>query len=125
LGLANLNGFKERLQKRTTVANYYRNELKKISGINLFDYKSDRQSAYWLFGFHVEKRLDFVRALKQKGITASVVHQRIDRNDVFGGIKNDLTQQALFDETQVHIPIHDEIDFDKAAHIVETIKTGW
>ncbi|MFM7859734.1 MAG: DegT/DnrJ/EryC1/StrS family aminotransferase, partial [Flammeovirgaceae bacterium] len=27
LGLANLNGFKERLQKRTTVANYYRNDL--------------------------------------------------------------------------------------------------
>jgi perosamine synthetase len=125
LGLANLNGFKERLQKRMAVANYYRNELKKISGIKLFDYKSDRQSAYWLFGFHVEKRLDFVRALKEKGIAASVVHQRIDRNAVFGGIRKDLTQQALFDETQVHIPIHDEIDFEKAAYIVETIKTGW
>ena len=125
LGLANLNGFKERLEKRIATANYHRRELKKVDGIDLFDYQEDRQSAYWLFGFHVQRRRDFIKALRSKNIVASVVHQRIDRNDIFGGIKKDLVNQARFDGTQIHIPIHDEIDLEKATYIVEIIKNGW
>ncbi|OFX56512.1 MAG: hypothetical protein A2046_14215 [Bacteroidetes bacterium GWA2_30_7] len=125
LGLANLKDYHFRLNKRIEIAKYYQNELSKINSIKLFKYKSDRQSAFWLFGFHVEKRNDFIRALKEKKITASVIHQRIDRNDVFGGKNNYLINQEKFDETQIHIPIHDSIDKEKAEYIVDTIRMGW
>jgi perosamine synthetase len=125
LGLANLNGFGERMTNRRLVAELYEQHLKKVAGVNLLEYKADRQSAYWLFPFHVEKRLDFIRRLKEKGITASVVHQRIDRNEVFGGIDHTLLNQKKFDSTQIHIPIHDGITMEHANFIVQTIKEGW
>jgi perosamine synthetase len=125
LGLANLEGFKERLKKRRQYAKAYTNALKEVPGIKLFEEKSDRDSAYWLYGFHVEKREDFIRMLKSRGITASVIHQRIDRNAVFGGINQDLVNQAKFDETQIHIPIHDGLTDETVDYIISVIKKGW
>jgi perosamine synthetase len=125
LGLANLEGYFDRLNHRIEIASWYRSELAKISGIHLFEEKNDRQSAYWLFGMHVEKRLEFIRALKSSGIAASVVHQRIDRNSVFGGITKGLIGQEEFDKTQIHIPIHDGISLEDAKFITDIIKKGW
>ena len=125
LGIANLIDYHVRLKKRIAIAEFYKKELAHVKGLQLFKYDNNRQSAYWLFGFHVEKRNHFIRALKEKGITASVIHQRIDRNEVFGGINNDLVNQTKFDLTQIHIPIHDSIDKEKAEYIIESINTGW
>lgn len=125
LGLANLKGFGERMAARRRIATFYDKELASVPGISLLNYKDDRQSAYWLYPLHVENRLNFIRKLKEHGITASVVHQRIDRNRIFGGIQKDLVNQARFDDRQIHIPIHDAVDKEKADHIVRTIKNGW
>lgn len=125
LGLANLQDFELRFKKRTQIADLYRSSLHQQSGIRLFNYFTDRQSAYWLFGFHVEKRMDFIRKLKSAGITASVVHQRIDRNSVFGGLTKGLSAQEAFDESQIHIPIHDALSLENAEYIINTIKQGW
>ncbi len=125
LGLANLRNFKERLQDRIKICNYYTSQLGNVSGISLFENKSDRQSAYWLFGFHVENRNQFIRSMSENGITASVVHLGIDHNSIFGGKDFTLENQRKFDETQIHIPIHDEVSIEKAQFIVEQIKKGW
>ncbi len=125
LGLANLKDFNKRLKKRIEIANYYRKELTQMSGLSLFKYSNDRQSAYWLFGCHVEKRFDFIRKLKSEGIAASVVHQRIDRNSIFGGLSKGLSAQEAFDESQIHIPIHDALSIENAQHIINSIKKGW
>lgn len=125
LGLANIEGFFKRLDKRIKHANKYRSELNNVPGLTHFEYKDDRQSAYWLFGFHVAKREKFIKALKSKGIVASVVHQRIDRNSVFGGLRKDLPNQEKFDETQIHIPLHDALNEEKVNYIIDTIKSGW
>jgi perosamine synthetase len=125
LGLANLDGFPERLARRRSIAARYREQLGAVPGIRLFEALPDRESAYWLFGMHVECRLDFTRALLAEGITASVVHQRIDRNSVFGGLNSDLINQARFDETQIHIPLHDALNEDDVLHIINSIKKGW
>ncbi len=125
LGLANLEGFSERLRRRKMIAKLYRKELANVPGIQLFESKSDRESAYWIFGFHVERREDFIRALQSRGITASVVHQRIDRNSCFGGLRADLKNQAKFDETQIHIPIHDALTDENVNYIISSIQKGW
>lgn len=125
LGIANLNGFKERLSRRREIAETYTRSFRNTSGISLFNYRRDRQSAYWLYGLHVENREDFILALKDKGVIASVVHQRIDRNSVFGGQNRSLHNQEKFDDTQIHIPIHDGLTDEDVNYIVDTIKRGW
>ena len=125
LGLANLEGFQQRLTRRRELARRYRQELAQVPGLRLFRDEADRASAYWLFGFHVERRLDFIRALKAQGIVASVVHDGIDHNSLFGGTRPELTNQLRFNETQIHIPIHDALTDEQLAHVVATIKQGW
>lgn len=125
LGLANLVNFDNRLARRRKIAKLYSRELSKIPGVRIFSYKNDRESAYWLFGIHVEKREDFIRALQARKIPTSVVHQRIDHNSIFGGKTKDLNNQTLFDKTQINIPIHDNITTKDALFIINSIKKGW
>lgn len=125
LGLANLVDFENRLSHLRSIASLYRTELGNIAGLELFDAPMDRQSAYWLFGMHVERREEFITAMKERGIVTGVVHQRIDRNSVFGGVDDSLVQQAKFDSTQIHIPLHCSIDIETAYYIVNAIKKGW
>lgn len=125
LGLANMDGFNERLLNRRKIAAIYDAELGNIPGLKILDYKNDRESAYWLYGFHSEQRDNFIKAMKGRGITASVIHQRIDRNSVFGGLRKDLPNQEKFDSTQIHIPIHDGLQNEHVNYIIDAVKAGW
>ncbi|MGQ9864485.1 MAG: DegT/DnrJ/EryC1/StrS family aminotransferase [Bacteroidia bacterium] len=125
LGIANLSTLQERIARRNHIASKYRKELSKIDGIKLFDYSDQNYCAYWLFGFHVEHREEFIRMMRENNIEAGVVHQRIDRNDIFRGIDKTLEQQALFDKTQVHIPVHEKLTDEEVDYIIQTIKKGW
>jgi perosamine synthetase len=125
LGLSNLTGFKERLAKVRNLADQYRNGLDGVSGVNLFSNAPDRQSACWLFGIHIERRNDFVRKMKSANIPVSVVHQRIDRNSVFGELRTDLQVQEKFDATQIHLPIHMGVNEEDIELIIHEIKKGW
>ena len=125
LGLANLRTVKKRLARRRKIAGRYRKSLEKISGIHLFNYRDDRESAYWLFGFQVERREDFINAMRDRGIATSVVHQRIDRNPVFGGMTKDLVNQERFDRTQINIPLHDGLRDEDVEYIIESVRKGW
>jgi perosamine synthetase len=125
LGLANLEGFAGRMAARRLLVQQYREGLQQVPGLIHFVHASDRESAHWLFGFHVENRLEFIRALKSKGIAASVVHDGIDHNTLFGGKRLELTRQRRFDETQIHVPLHDALTSEQVAYIVNTIQQGW
>ena len=125
LGLANLEGFAERMARRRALVQQYREGLRQVPGLTHFTHQTDRESAHWLFGFHVEKRLSFIRALRAKGIAASVVHDGIDHNTLFGSKRPELTNQRRFDETQIHVPLHDGLTAEQIAYIIQTINEGW
>ena len=96
-----------------------------MPGLTLFDYENNRESAYWLFGFHVERRDEFILAMKNAGITSSVVHLGIDHNSVFGGTQKSLVNQLKFNKTQIHIPLHDALSNEQVEYIINTIQKGW
>ena len=125
VGLGNLVDFKKNLAIRRKIAKYYRKELADVSGLTLLDYKDDRESAYWLFTILVEKREEFIRKLKEKGIPTSVVHLRIDRNLVFGGLTPELLGQEKFDQKQISVPIHSKLSDKQVNLIVKNIRKGW
>ena len=125
LGLANLEGFKKRLARRQQIANFYKKNLTKIGGITLFEEKPDRKSAYFLFGFHVEKRLDFIQAMKSRGVPVTVDTLGIARHPIFSKFRASLPNNSHFNKTQINIPCHDGLSRKGFEHIVESIKKGW
>lgn len=125
LGLGNLYTVGEKIKRYEEITNRYRDGLGGVKGLTLFYNQSDRISSNWLFGMHVERRLDFIKKLKDNGIMSSVVHLGIDKNDLFGGIDMNLVNQRKFDETQIHIPIHDGLTDEDVDKIINVIKGGW
>jgi perosamine synthetase len=125
LGLANLLDFNLRYKYRSEIVQYYDQELKDFDGISLFNKSLDRFSANWLYGFHVHDREKFIRHMKKANIPVSVVHQRIDKYEIFKGETEGLYNQEKFDKTQIHIPIHDAITKENSNYIIEQIKKGW
>lgn len=125
VGLGNLDDFPKNLKRRREIASRYRDELQNMPGLQLLDYRNDRESAYWLFTVLVKRRTDFIKKLKEHGIPSSVVHLRIDHNSVFGGITLDLPNQEKFNEDQVAIPVHNGLSDDEISLIIKTIRRGW
>lgn len=125
VGLGNLDDFPLNLERRRKIAKNYRHELAKVTGLNLLDYKENRESSFWLFTILVEDRINFIKRLNEHGIPVSVVHQRIDRNSVFGGIHSDLPSQTMFDEKQISIPVHSGLSDEDVIKITTIIKQGW
>ncbi len=125
IGLGNLEDFQSNLKRRIEIADTYREELKNVPGLQLLEYTNDRECAYWLFTMLVEHRIDFIKKLKEKEIPASVMHQRIDNNSVFGGITPGLVNQEKFNDKQVSIPVHNGLTDDDVNMVVQEIKRGW
>lgn len=125
LGIANLSSLNKRLERRRRIAQQYQKHFQNFSGIELFSYLPDRESSWWLFGMHVERRNDFIRALKSRGIPCSVVHQRIDKHPIFGGIQKDLVNQTKFDSSQIHLPVYERLTDKQVTYIISSVKKGW
>lgn len=119
LGLGNLVGFKKRQARRLEIAKIYDNAWPL-----LFSGKKKEGCSYWLYDILVHNRSDFLRAMKNRGIPVSVVHQGIDRNDIFGG-KQDLENQRHWDEHHVCLPIHSSLTDEAVQKVVEGVLKGW
>lgn len=125
VGLGNLQDLPDNLARHRQIAASYQAGLQDVAGLTLLKYPTDRVSSWWLFTVLVERREDFIRALKDRGIPASVVHQRIDRNSVMGGLQEDLVNQQFFDARQVAIPIHVGLTDTDIAQAINAIRLGW
>ncbi len=125
IGIENLRQLPALLEGRKKIAAYYREHLKGVPGIELFESKPDRESAYCLFTLHVQKRDDFARMMADKGIEVSVVHLRIDKNSIFGGLRRDLPVLDKFTQMHISIPIHNHLSDEDVVYIVDCIKSGW
>ncbi len=125
IGRANLLNIFERINRRREIAQLYFNHLKNFNGIQVMNYSDESSSSYWLFPILVEKRKDFIKHMTSKNIEVSVVHQGIHKNDIFTTFAKELNNQYIFDEKQIHIPIHEGLTNEDVEYIIETIKQGW
>ena len=125
VGLGNLDGLKDNLSRRRKTAGLYREAFKDVAGLTLLNCSKDRQSSYFLFTVLVEKRERFIVSLKKRGIPASVVHLRIDKNSVFGGVTPGLTGQEKFNRMQVSIPVHQGLSDKDIGLIIRSVRSGW
>lgn len=125
VGLGNLLDIQSNLCRHRQIAKTYRLQLARVSGVTLLEDRGDRESACWFFTILVDRREDFIRALKARGIPATVVHQRIDTNSVLGGKRRDLVGQEYFDKHQVALPIHSALLDPDVARVIQAVTGGW
>jgi perosamine synthetase len=125
IGLGNLQEFEKNLMRRRQIAATYRRHLEGIAGITLLALKGDRVSADWLFSLHVEKRDDFCRMMRSKEIEVSVVHQRIDRNALYGGERSDLPELTRFTSTHICLPLHPRLSDEDVRLVIDSVRGGW
>ncbi len=125
VALGNLGHLEGMLGHRRKIAAEYREGLAGLPGLVLLENRTDRESAYWLFTVLVDRREEFLRMLKDRGVHASVVHLRIDRNDLYGGERRDLPNLDRFTERHVSLPIHEGMSSEDVRYVIETIRRGW
>jgi perosamine synthetase len=125
LGLAQLESFEVAQARRRELNRRYRLRLAAVTGLELLDECSDRESASWLFTVRVERRVDFVRAMRGRGIEAAAWHRRIDAHSVFGGLRPDLPNLTSFDETQVAIPLRESLSDEEVERVIKSTRMGW
>lgn len=125
MGLAQLEDWDAIFSRRAEIAKRYRQELQRVRGVTLFESRSDRVSANQLFTMHVEKRDDFCRMIRSKGVDVSIVHMRNDLYSVFGGLRDDLPVLDKFSETHISIPLHNKLTDEDVDYVIQCIKGGW
>ena len=125
IGLGNLKGFCGRLEQRRRLNRVYRDRLNGTAGVQLLESPDDRKSACWLFTALFESRNELIEKLVEHEVPVSVVHQGIDKNSVFGGIDDELTNQRRFDAHQLSLPLHPGMSEEAVLGICELINQGW
>ena len=98
IGLANLRLAQENVELGRRNAAYYERELFGIE-------EPDRESAWWLYTLIVQERDAFIRDMRERGIEASPVHARNDRQPAFRFRSGPLPGVDYFSAREVAIPV--------------------
>jgi perosamine synthetase len=122
IGLENLKIAKKKIMYLNKLENYYRKNLSNVPGIILLNKDNDRKSSCWLFNILVKKRNLFFKIMTKYRIPVSVVHRRIDRFKLFGGINKDLIGQDYFDKHQICLPINEKLNKTHLDYIINVIR---
>ena len=125
LGTVHLDEFPKIHRRLGDISALYRTELANVPGLTLFESKPDRESAYWTFCVHVERRNDFARAIQSRGIDTSVVHLRIDKNTIFGPKRTDLPNLERLTNTMICLPLHYMLTDEDAKQVIDSVQKGW
>ena len=125
VGLGNLPDVPTILARHRQIARVYREGLSDVAGLTHLQSRSDREGSCWIYTVLVERRDDFARAMTSRGVPVTVVHQRIDRNRVFGGARAELPGQRFFDAHQIALPIHCGLTEADVAQIIDAVRSGW
>ncbi len=126
MGLAALHEFDSTLAHRQKLFQAYRKGLKNASGIKLIGAEhTDRTHAAWLCTSLVEKRMDFMKNLRDHKIESGQVHYRNDRYSVLGGRRDDLPNMDAVEENYIVLPMHNRMTEENVNYVCEVIRKGW
>lgn len=130
MGLCNLNHIKENLNKRKHVYEYYRNNLKDIQGVRLFENKIDVILNYAYFPVLVEDNY----IMSRDELYVHLKHSNIYTRKYFYPLtsdqacfknkykKVDLENARELSRKVLVLPIYEDLDRKDACNIVEVIK---
>ncbi|MBI4971064.1 MAG: DegT/DnrJ/EryC1/StrS family aminotransferase [Candidatus Omnitrophica bacterium] len=123
--IAQLEDFDQIKQKRKSIVDFYRSNLKQVPGLEFIEVTRDAESANWLFTILVERRADFQKKLQEAGIETSLVHTRLDVYPILGGKRQDLPMMNEIESKYISLPFHCYLAPEDLTYIVDTIRSGW
>lgn len=116
---------KEVIEKQQDNAAFYNTSFKNNNDVALLENKKDRKSAHWLYTIKVKNRDNFIKALKDKGITASRVHERNDKHTCVREFISLLPNLEKVVKEMVCIPVGWWLTEEDRQRVVDAIKGGW
>lgn len=125
VGLIQLEVLNENVFKYIENGKFFDESLKNIQGVSLIPYHQNSEPSYWLYTLKVDRREDFIRMMSENGISASPLHLRNDRHQVFNVQESSLPNLDKFYTEFVHIPCGWWVSFEDRNKIVDVIKQGW
>ena len=125
IGLQNFSEIEKIIHKHKYNNHYLRDHLKTTKDLKLLESKDNRSSASWIFTILVERKTDFIDKMKQKGIAASMVHDRNDKHDCFDQFKTNLPNTDFICEKVVSIPCGWWVEKEQLNYIINCIEEGW
>lgn len=125
VGLANLKYINQIIAQHQDNGKYYNEHLNNIPGLTLLENLPDRKSSYWLYTLKVEDRDGFMKAMNEKGISVSRVHERNDKHSAVKKFKSDLPNLDIVSNQMICIPVGWWVTPEDRNYIVDTIKQGW
>jgi dTDP-4-amino-4,6-dideoxygalactose transaminase len=126
MGLAALHEFDETLAYRQQLFAAYRQGLAGLKGIQLIGAEStDRTHAAWLVTALVDRRVDFMKKLRDHKIESGQVHYRNDRYTVLGGRRHDLPNMDAVEERYIVLPLHLRMTIADVDYVCRVIASGW
>lgn len=124
IGITQLDFIDDNIMKYIDNGKYYDNALKNVEGVTMIPYYNNTEPSYWLYTIIVDRRDDFIKMMENYGITASPLHLRNDKHDVFKSTKI-LPNLDNFYSKYVHIPCGWWVSREDREYIVNAIKGGW
>ena len=119
IGLANLPHMDKLLIKSRENGAYYNETLKNIKGVTLM--KEYGKSAYWLYTFRIEKKMEFIQFMKEKKVMVSQVHARNDLNSCLDESRTELPKLDIIEKDLICIPVGWWVTKENREYIVKCI----
>lgn len=126
LGLANYEYACSNVDKAKSNAEFYDKELIDIPDVRLLARPgSDVVHPYYLYTMLVERRSDFVRAMKDRGVETGLVHPRNDVHSCVQLDRCDLPNLDRISDKVVNIPVGWWVSESDRSYIRDAILSGW
>jgi dTDP-4-amino-4,6-dideoxygalactose transaminase len=122
IGIENVKSLEWLLDRSRFNASMYFASLHDVSGIELLEYRMDRQSTYWLFTLLVDDRDRFIKHMSDNGVACSEVHARNDKKTIFKDSAVELPGVDEFCSHQVNIPVGWWLSEEDLEHIVDVVR---
>ncbi len=125
IGIENLKEVDWFVDRHKDNGKYYNRELAGIDGVTLLKDEPGFDSAYWIYSLKVENQEGFMKAMADRGIAVSRVHER---NDKHTAVKDFVSPLPSLDEVikeMICIPSGWWVTNEDREYIVKSIKQGW
>jgi dTDP-4-amino-4,6-dideoxygalactose transaminase len=124
IGIENLKIVYDNIAKHFDNAFYYNEQFSSaLCSLGTFDF--NKNSSYWIYSVRVSKRDDFQRAMKDRGVMTSQVHERNDIHPCVSKYKVELPNLEKVIGELSSIPVGWWVTKEDREYIVEQIKKGW
>lgn len=125
IGKENLKYSNQIISKHKENAKFYDSNLNNISGLKLLERQQGHDSSFWIYSILVDRRDDFSRYMKEKGIMTSQVHERNDKHTC---VRQYRSQLPTLDQTigkLSALPVGWWVSNEDTEYVVDCIKRGW